>query len=1281
MNEYDDILNRIVEEFYDTGRLALNEYGRFEHLDKKLAQFYGNIKSDYDFIIRQLTSDREFSDIDNIFNRFIRNWTVLVNNEQQLSEFLGVNNLNENFIEDVNFLSNNFEELKRIHNKFIEKKDVKWGDNPENLNILQNLLLSVKNLGGDDYVSQFVPVNITTILNDKIKELDIELKPHETSVTSERKRKEQIEQDNNSDLPLLSINTPIDTEEKESNLKTLQFILLNNFYIDEESKIELKKEIEGSIFGQVTKSYVELLQSEKAITEDGVVNNAVWNIVLGLLYNREQEKLKGKEISDELNEILKFWHKKSNNTKERLNKNSSMRLFNNLVDFEIYKLEHKRTDDDIVKELNDLVNRYVTVGGKVLAIEEINNSITELKKEIETYKKLGEKRYRRKIKDLNVQIKGLELEIKKYEKYKDIISQYRSGTTQKKEEALQNYINIRKQSDGSTIKGLFGKLKDVFDQSVKNKDYSLDVINNIITRVNDTLYTIYDKDLKDKTKKEKSKKALKSIISNIDLKGDVEDIIKGLERINNRVYRHVLYELSFCECKDNEGINYFRDCGSSLGNRSILLSEGNTPLKNLIDSDKKITECVKELYKKIIGGEGRKINKHDIIANKEINLGNIIITENEQIEVKNESKTDFIFSEFFAVYKNEPDRTNYYTEDKFDRYNQIISGIVKKLNENDGNIINEFDSTGGIFLKNYMFYPKGSYKLYWSDISDRSQLPNEKRLTVRFKITGEGHKWVEGNCNLQQNESTDRLDNIIENFFDTGRLKLKEELGSDEEDRISNTETKEYDDIYNDSENISQQEEKYKYAFEEYYKNLIDLKSVAESLEIPYDTVRKWVQLENKQFNYFIIKNYNLTNEQLITIKYFRRKVFYQWGKEKGISWNEQKKMYDYPEIPTIEEIESLVDKVNNNTIEKDKSWSNLYSNSVYFPRKKSAMNTFAVVNRINTMLKLQHGYNDVTIEEYWGLIKQLMEYSNQRTPKEKEELVEKIIEFIKLGDVTMDSLRKEFNVSQSTIQRLFIEYNLYDLYYENKSDVTYESSFETDCGIGKYFKRTGKQGNSSKISTGNYNIYLKEKIESENQTEILISEIYKTISKDGIVKYDLEILKPVKLTNGNNRILLTNKSKNKKFVEVKDIPYEKPYPLIEFYSIFKDPNLKSIKDDWLNKYGDNLNYILNGLSEMLNDDVDKQKGKGWEIIEKIKDNISGIFFNNYNFLPNDSYDLRWSTKGLRSEPRLSIEVNYKQGGNVYRWVEGNCNLQQNESTDRLDEIIETFFDTGKFVF
>jgi hypothetical protein len=681
----------------------------------------------------------------------------------------------------------------------------------ENLNILQNLLLSVKNLGGDDYVSQFVPVNITTILNDKIKELDIELKPHETSVTSERKRKEQIEQDNNSDLPLLSIDTPIDTEDKKNNLKTLQYILLNNFKTENGDFIDLegmKSEINDGIFGEVTKTYVEFLQQVHPTLgeQNGIVNTAVWNIVLGLLYNREQEKLKGKEISDELTKILNLWHKKSNNTKERLNKNSSMRLFNNLVDFEIYKLEHKRTDDDIVKELNGLVDKYMTVGGKVPAIEEINNSIKELKEDIETYKELGEKRYKRKIKDLNEQIKRLEFEIKKYEKYKDIISQYRSGTPQSKEEALQKFINIKKQSDEHTIKGLFGKLKEVFERSVENKDYSLDVINNLITRINDTLYIIHEKDILNNTKKNKSKKALKTIISSINLDKGIEEIISGLERINKRTYEHVLYELSFCECEDNEGTSYFRDCGSSLGNTSRLIDGGNTPLKELIDSTDDVESCVTILYDKIIEGNGRNIVKHDIVANTNINLTDgFTINSDSTVEVKRVSREKvgvdgFTLSEFFSLFKNEPDRTNYKTPEKYNKYNDIIGGLVDRLNSGDGNeILNEYSTTSGIFLKDYIYYEKGtdeiidnSYNIEWSTNSDRAQLKanklnkdwgienpdydgeffkeDEKRLTVKFKITGDGYKWVEGNCNLQQNESTDRLDEIIENFFDTGKF-------------------------------------------------------------------------------------------------------------------------------------------------------------------------------------------------------------------------------------------------------------------------------------------------------------------------------------------------------------------------------------------------------------------------------------------------------------------------------------------------------------------------------
>ena len=45
MNEYDDILNRIVEEFYDTGRLVLNEQLDDEGRSRKIGKFFILIQS------------------------------------------------------------------------------------------------------------------------------------------------------------------------------------------------------------------------------------------------------------------------------------------------------------------------------------------------------------------------------------------------------------------------------------------------------------------------------------------------------------------------------------------------------------------------------------------------------------------------------------------------------------------------------------------------------------------------------------------------------------------------------------------------------------------------------------------------------------------------------------------------------------------------------------------------------------------------------------------------------------------------------------------------------------------------------------------------------------------------------------------------------------------------------------------------------------------------------------------------------------------------------------
>ena len=797
-------LDIIVEEFFDTGKLVLNEWGSYNNpkkLHPKIKKEYEQIKSDYDFIINQLRSHNESTNIDEIYDKFKERWEVLVNNEQQLQEFLDVNNLKDNFIDDVIFLSDKFEELKRIHNKFIEKKDVEWRDNIENSNILQNLLLSVKDLGGDDYVAQFVPKDIIKILGDKIKELDVELKPHETPVTKEKNRKNQIEQDNNSDLPLLSIDTPIDTDSEKQNLKILQYVLLNNFNIDEDMDEELRKELMEEIkkveFGEYTELYVQLLQEKYSLEQSGKVNKSVWNLVLGLLSDRETTKLNDLGVSDELKDILSFQYGRNNNDKQKLNKLSSLRLFNNLLRFGVYKIEHQRSDDDILNDLIDLEKKFfVDRYPEVTIFKELEKELESKNSAINNFKTNWIKRNpkkplsnffkSRKIKEILEEKKKIVKDIEKYKKFESIIRRYRGGGSNK-DDAIQEYLDLRKKTDERTVKGLFGGLKKVFDKAIEVKDYSLDAINTILTKINHTLYKVNDSDIQQTTKNNKSKKALRTIMDKVDNAMDVEDIQDTLDNVNTKTFQHIKYELSFCECRndDDEMLrHYFRDCGSSIGNKSRLLPN-NTLLKELIDSDSDWEDCVVTLYNAIIIGVGRSIQKHDITSNIDVLLeDDVIINSGSTIEVKridDSSKVrerGHILSEFLSLYKNEPDRTNYRIPDKYNKYNKIIEGLVNSLNDDDGGIIREFDSTGGIFLKDYMFYPRGTYRLEWSTDSERAQikadkengfLEDEKRLSVKFIITGEGYKWVTGNCNLNEPNT---IEESITNFFDTGNFEF-----------------------------------------------------------------------------------------------------------------------------------------------------------------------------------------------------------------------------------------------------------------------------------------------------------------------------------------------------------------------------------------------------------------------------------------------------------------------------------------------------------------------------
>lgn len=766
MEDFDKYLDRLVENFFDTGKLVLNE--------------------------------NYWTDTVNIFSN-------LRNNPQTIKELLD----RYESIRNSQYYSHNFDDLN----------DLMVNDQIPVLDFIEGL--ESDDIDEEQYSEDGVIFPQTDNPPEEIyldgEEVDIDLDNSGETINSddyfykntpstiERKRKEQIEQDNESDLPLLSVDREIDTDSEKLNLMTLQNLLLDK-YVDDDYKSKLEEEKEKGVFGEVTEFHVQLLQSAHNMEESGIVNRRVWDVIMGLISQDETNKLDNIGVSDELKDILSFQYGRNMNNKEKLNKLSSLELFNNLVNFEVYKIEHQRSDDDILNDLNKEVEKFFVneypeetifegLGKKLESI----NSIFNLHKtnwiKRNSNKPLSLFFKNKRTKEILEEKKKIVKDIEKYKKLEPIIRKYNGGGPIGKN-ASQEYLDKRKKTDERTVKGLFDELKKVFDKAIEVKDYSLDVINTILTKINLTLKKTYERDITQTTKNNKSKKALRSIMDKVDNAMDVEDIQDTLDNINTKTFQHVKYELSFCECRndDDEMLRpYFRDCGSSIGNKSRLLPNNNL-LKELIDSESDWEECVNTLYEAIIGGEGRRIQKHDITANIDVLLEDgVIIDSGSTIEVKmikdnkKVREKGHILSEFLSLYKNEPDRTNYRTPQKYNKYNEIIEGLVTKLNEeNDGReILKEFSNTSGIFLEDYKYFTSDNYTLIWSTDSERAQfkaniedgyLEDEKRLSVKFIISGEGKKWEEGNCNIEgeqpTNESTDRIDNIIENFFDTGNFDI-----------------------------------------------------------------------------------------------------------------------------------------------------------------------------------------------------------------------------------------------------------------------------------------------------------------------------------------------------------------------------------------------------------------------------------------------------------------------------------------------------------------------------
>jgi len=616
----------------------------------------------------------------------------------------------------------------------------------------------------------------------------------------DQQKEKDVAKSNMEDLPTLQQGQEINNP---TNLTTLQFILLNNYVKNVEDKEKLNNEITHQVFSSTTQQYVIQLQRENKLPPTGKVDEDTWDVLMKKLTQEqnfyfetvaEQKGIELKTIKKliEYGKLERDYDTDELNDKEELFVNSMGKFLMILLGQDPYpgiydKYTYKRginydVEQEFGEDLKKIISDYTKVSD--------GDGGSEFRFVIEDYKKLGGLKGEIKKgeysknrpsgtlvtsyhKGMEEQIKVLEKKIEtKNEKaegfrenYPSLFRSDQEVDVELKKQAKENYFDSRKKQDQRTIHGLFEKIYNEFKIAIDDKSYSLDEISNIVFMINNTIYKLFtDTSMTDQTTLSKTKRAIKGILEMVVNAKDREEMFEFVLNITDPYkVKSYEYELSFCECGDGE---YFK-C-DSLGDRSTIISDSVTIMKSLMRSNKSVAECVDELYKLIGEKKGENIDKYDIIAQKEIVLeGGHIIRPETKIEVKrtDPNNTDYHFlSEFFGVYKSSYNIEHYSDKYAYDRYNEIVSGLVKKLNEKGGigeAIIKKVQKDmGGLFLKNYYYYPKGHFKLVWGDTS-RGTLTDEKRVALRYELIGEGYRWKEGNCNIHDqdgmtNESIDK---------------------------------------------------------------------------------------------------------------------------------------------------------------------------------------------------------------------------------------------------------------------------------------------------------------------------------------------------------------------------------------------------------------------------------------------------------------------------------------------------------------------------------------------
>jgi len=580
--------------------------------------------------------------------------------------------------------------------------------------------------------------------------------------------------------------------------------------------------------------------------------------------------------------------------------------------------------------------------------------------------------------------------------------------------------------------------------------------------------------------------------------------------------------------------------------------------------------------------------------------------------------------------------------------------------------------------------------------------------------------------------SDDILNRIVEEFYDTGKLKLSEDIEFDVDDEDFGVESEEEIEITDNNVNINDIEIGFGVESEEDYiekeygwltggtkfdtmTNGITNKNVFKAKYILTNEIKKGnslVYLRNNfleflnKVNAILGTNIKITEDTFLrmTTRYLENtKDVYGLSDEQIKKWVEAKKEnIKKNQLKPLkrEKIEERFDELKE-YLNRANVWEMDYTKNELLDDFGLKVKNFEFSEIINAFegnptkefyLKfISKIVDDEKTRAYWGTF---VKYSkgineiitNNKIPDEQ----------IKLGKNSTQKYTESLKTYFEKIKNKEYCYIFSNNCKLSSSDIekvmdffgeTYENSF-----LNKGFKKESKSVESRIHNLGDAGFSFSEKIKSDDFDVDKISKyIIKNIEnylkgKDSIIKYDLLADGDIKDEGGN--VIIPKDGK----VEVKDINNQDSY-LSEFLSSPVKKTEYGVRNNpiYLKRY----NEVIGKVYDYIN------KNKKEDIIDKIKVGLSGIIISNNIYVPNENNNIEFYLSNVgRSNPEKQLRISVRYHINKNNWrnfykigddgilyplkKEPNIPTKEKriyETKSKLDNIIENFFDTGKFVF